>query len=98
MVGAASSAPWPSGPLLLSHPRLTFGSPDSGASHRTQGGITLSLEEGELDADFCTLGMGVTAYIQFSGILVINSERPRLFGPSSTLLIIFSSRSQSSRE
>jgi hypothetical protein len=45
------------GPLHLSHPRLTFASTATPAlvAH-TQGGITLSLEEGELDADFTLLG------------------------------------------
>jgi hypothetical protein len=37
-------------------PRLTFGSPDSSASRRAQGGLTLGLEQGELPADFCRLG------------------------------------------
>jgi hypothetical protein len=43
----------PSGPLHLSHP----GSPSTPAlvAH-TQGSITLSPEEGELDADFCKFG------------------------------------------
>ena len=42
--------------LLLSYPRLTFGSLDSVLVAHTRGGITLGPDEGEHDADFCSLG------------------------------------------
>jgi hypothetical protein len=46
------NVPPPPGPLFFLTPGSPSAHPDSG-----QGGLTLGREEGELDADFCQLGI-----------------------------------------
>ena len=81
---SSSLTGWLGLPRLLSSPGSPSAHPTPALVAHTQGGITLSLEEGEVDADFCQLGifsLGRSTSVRFWSTTLIAGTMAAIWGP-----------------